>query len=156
MDTYEYLKTRCMRCGYERHNHGQAKCDGFVEKHAVCDTCGVSVSDTRKPQFCERPRVPSQGCHTWVNTRPDVAPLLERVSRGPYRHYKGGFYFVIGVGILDEDGHADPNAPRQVIYESRQSAKSGLINLRSEAAFIEPIEWPDGVVRPRFVRIEED
>lgn len=78
----------------------------------------------------------------------------ERVSRGFYRHSKGEIYFVIGVGVLDEDGHGNPEAPRQVIYESKQSSKSRLINLRSEAAFTEPVVWPDGVTRPRFVRVE--
>lgn len=80
--------------------------------------------------------------------------MSERVTRGFWRHMKGDLYFVIGVGILDEDGHGNPDAPRQVIYESTRSSKSGLINLRSEAAFTEPVVWPDGVTRPRFVRVE--
>lgn len=78
--------------------------------------------------------------------------MEERVRRGFYRHHKGGTYFVVGVGILDKDGHGDPKAPRQVAYESTRSVESGLLNLKSEEYFLEPITWPDGVVRPRFVR----
>jgi hypothetical protein len=78
----------------------------------------------------------------------------QRVSRGFYKHYKGDVYFVIGVAILDEHGHGDHEAPRQVVYESTRSVGNGLINLRSEASFEEEIEWPDGKRRPRFVRIE--
>ncbi len=80
--------------------------------------------------------------------------MSERVSRGFYQHYKGPVYFVVGVGTLDEDGHGNVKAPRQVVYESTLSTKDGLLRLRSEAAFVEPIEWPDGVIRPRFVRVE--
>jgi hypothetical protein len=78
----------------------------------------------------------------------------QRVKRGLYLHYKGDHYFVTGVGILDEDGHGDPAAPRQVIYESTCSVQTGLQNIRSEESFLEPVKWPDGVTRPRFRRID--
>jgi hypothetical protein len=81
-------------------------------------------------------------------------PIVERVRRGLYRHYKGDTYFVVGVGILDADGHGDPRAPRQVVYESTRSVESGLLNIRSEADFVELVEWPDGTMQPRFVRVE--
>lgn len=77
----------------------------------------------------------------------------ERVSRGFYRHYKGDVYFIFGVGTLDEHGHGDPHAPRQVVYESTKSVEDGLLRLRSENDFVALVEWPDGVWRPRFVRI---
>jgi len=79
---------------------------------------------------------------------------VERPSRGFYKHHKGPVYFVTSIGILDEDGHGDPNAPRQVIYESTRSVKTGLPNLRKEEEWVAPVKWPDGVVRPRFVRLE--
>jgi hypothetical protein len=78
--------------------------------------------------------------------------MPERVSRGFYRHYKGDVYFVLGVGTLDEHGHGDTKTLRQVVYESTRSIDDGLLRLRSEAEFLAPIEWPDGVVRTRFVR----
>ena len=78
----------------------------------------------------------------------------ERVRRGFYRHYNGDEYFVLCVAIRDEDGHGDPRAPRQVVYESTRSVATGLPNLRSEADFVAPVTWPDGVTRPRFVRVE--
>jgi hypothetical protein len=77
-----------------------------------------------------------------------------RVSRGFYQHYKGPTYFVVGVGTLDADGHGNVDAPRQVVYESTLSVRDGLLRLRSEADFVALIEWPDGVVRPRFVRVD--
>lgn len=80
--------------------------------------------------------------------------LTERVSRGFYRHSKGDIYFVIGVGVLDEHGHGNAYAPRQVVYESTRSIDDGLIRLRTEAAFVEDVVWPDGETRPRFVRAE--
>ncbi len=89
---------------------------------------------------------------TSKNTVVTIAP--ERVSRGFYKHSRGDVYFVLGVGTLDMDGHGDYNAPRQVVYESTRSVKDGLLRLRSEEEFVRPIAWPDGVVRPRFVRME--
>src|SRR4051812_37762651 len=47
-----------------------------------------------------------------------------RISEGFYRHRAAGpddVYYVKGVGILDEDGHGNPDAPRQVFYESTRS-----------------------------------
>lgn len=79
---------------------------------------------------------------------------VERPHRGFYKHYKGDVYFVTGTGILDENGHGDPNAPRQVIYESTRSVKTELLNLRKEEEWVRPVEWPDGVIRPRFIRVE--
>ncbi len=101
----------------------------------------------------------------------------ERIFEGLYRHRVAGpddIYYVKGVGILDEDGHGDPDAPRQVFYESTRSRcparreatarRDGvdiredahdvyLGNIRIEAEFGQLVTWPDGVVRPRFVRI---
>ena len=82
------------------------------------------------------------------------APIVDRVTRGLYRHYKGDVYFVMGVGILDADGHGNARAPRQVIYESTRSVETGLLNIRSEVDFVELMVWPDGIVRPRFIRID--
>lgn len=79
--------------------------------------------------------------------------MSERVSRGLYQHYKGDIYFVVCVAIRDEHGHGNPDAPRDVIYESTRSIESGLVNSRTEDEFVAPMKWPDGVVRPRFVRI---
>jgi hypothetical protein len=94
---------------------------------------------------------------TFANTFSLALPE-PRISRGFYRHRAGGpddIYFVHSVAILDKDGHGNPDSPRQVCYDSTRSATSGLINLRSEAEFGQLVTgWPDGVIRPRFVRIE--
>lgn len=51
--------------------------------------------------------------------------MKNRVRRGFYRHCKGDTYFVVGVGILDGDGHGDPYAPWQVVYESTRIHEVG-------------------------------
>lgn len=81
--------------------------------------------------------------------------MNQRVTRGFYKHYRGEIYFVVGVGTLDEHGHGNINAPRQVVYESTGSVVDGLLRLRSEDAFVENVEWPDGITRPRFIRVGE-
>lgn len=81
--------------------------------------------------------------------------MNKRVSRGFYKHYKGPIYFVTSVGTLDEHGHGNADAPRIVTYESTQSCNvDGLARHRWEKDFIEDVFWPDGVTRPRFVRVE--
>jgi hypothetical protein len=85
-----------------------------------------------------------------------LAEPAERISEGFYRHFRTSDdpYYVKGVGILDEDGHGNPDAPRQVFYESMRSVGPRLGNLRAECEFGQLVKWPDGVVRPRFVRME--
>lgn len=78
----------------------------------------------------------------------------QRVRKGFYTHHSGDEYFVSCVSIRDEYGHGNLDAPRDVIYESTRSCESGLSNSHTEADFIRPTVWPDGVTRPRFVRRE--
>ncbi len=81
--------------------------------------------------------------------------MNERVRRGFYRHYASDDpYFVVSVSIRDEHGHGNVDAPRDVIYESTRSVESGLPNSRTEAEFTELVKWPDGVMRPRFIRVK--
>jgi hypothetical protein len=76
------------------------------------------------------------------------------VRRGFYRHYASADpYFVTSVSIRDEHGHGNVDAPRDVIYESTHSVESGLPNSRTEEEFTALVKWPDGVMRPRFVRV---
>lgn len=83
------------------------------------------------------------------------------VSRGFYRHYKGGVYFVEGVGTLHDDGR------RVVVYQSTQSAVDGNPRLRFEdefEEFVDPatgermkVAWRAGSSYvPRFHRLADD
>lgn len=84
--------------------------------------------------------------------------MSERVKKGFYKHHNGPIYFVTSVGTLDEHGHGNPDAPRIVNYESTQSCNNddglSLSRMHWEKDFVRPEVWPDGVTRPRFVRVE--
>lgn len=87
-------------------------------------------------------------------------------TRGFYRHYKGGVYFVLGVGLL-HDSEQDI-----VVYESTQSAVDGVIRLRYRNEWeqlVDPktgrplVDLKSGRPRPeakggvpRFVRLRDD
>ena len=66
-----------------------------------------------------------------------------------YRHYKGAIYFIEGVAIEATDDRADTEV---VVY---RSIALGLLFTRDLEEFIAPIEWPDGVVRPRFIQVDD-
>lgn len=53
------------------------------------------------------------------------------VTKGFYRHYKGGIYFVTGVGVLHDTER------RIVSYESTQSVVDGSPRFRYEDEFEE-------------------
>lgn len=67
------------------------------------------------------------------------------IAPGIYRHYKGTHYWVIGVGVLHD------TKERIVVYTSSLAAAAGQPLLRYEDEFTEPVAWPDGETRPRFV-----
>ena len=63
---------------------------------------------------------------------------------GVYKHYKGVLYRVLMVGLESTNGRT---RDRLVIYISDAQHN---VCVRKESEFLEPIKWPDGVVRPRF------
>jgi hypothetical protein len=65
---------------------------------------------------------------------------------GVYGHYKGGRYRVLFT--VTESTNVREGA-MVVIYVS---LTNGNIFCRDLAEFSEPIIWPDGVTRPRFLR----
>lgn len=80
----------------------------------------------------------------------------DRVRPGLYRHYAPDSppYVVIAVSVMDVHGHGNLDAPRVVTYHSTRSFVTGIANSHTEEDFTRPTVWPDGVTRPRFVRIE--
>lgn len=81
---------------------------------------------------------------------------IARVRPGLYRHYAPDSppYVVIAVSIMDVHGHGNLDAPRIVTYHSTRSFVTGVANSHTEEDFTRPTVWPDGVTRPRFVRID--
>lgn len=75
--------------------------------------------------------------------RPVVSPA---VTPGIWKHYSGFNAFVIGVGVLHD------TTWEFVAYTSSKAADEGRVLLRALSDFLAPVEWPDGVTRPRFVR----
>jgi hypothetical protein len=59
-----------------------------------------------------------------------------------YRHYKGGTYTLLWLARLSED-----REQRVVVYVSHETS---AIWVRPLEMFIEPVQWPDGLMRPRF------
>ncbi|PIR84979.1 hypothetical protein COU15_03175 [Candidatus Kaiserbacteria bacterium CG10_big_fil_rev_8_21_14_0_10_45_20] len=66
-----------------------------------------------------------------------------------YRHYKGALYFVEGVAIEATDAREGTEV---IVY---RSIALGLLFTRDIEEFVAPIEWPDGVVRPRFIQVSD-
>jgi len=73
---------------------------------------------------------------------PPASPVAGQLAPGSYQHFKGGFYTVLG-----EASDSETQA-LVVIY----MGEDGRIWSRPKAMFIEPVMWPDGVMRPRFSR----
>jgi hypothetical protein len=59
-----------------------------------------------------------------------------------YRHYRGGTYTLLWVARLSED-----REQRVAVYVSHQL---GQVWVRPIEMFLEPVLWPDGVMRARF------
>lgn len=80
-----------------------------------------------------------------------------KVSRGFYRHWKGGVYFVSSIAVLDDGGAAVDDGTTLVIYESVQGCSVGGLG-RSRARtiddFFKLVADRDGHLVPRFTRIE--
>lgn len=71
--------------------------------------------------------------------------MSEVLSGKVYVHYKGGKYVVLNV--CEESTNARVGT-RGVIYVS---LTYGRIKHRDLAEFVEEIQWPDGITRPRFI-----
>lgn len=71
----------------------------------------------------------------------------EVVELGLYQHYKGALYLVIMLAWESTNGR-----PRELIVVYR-SLEQESTNVRRAAEFVEPVKWPDGVVRTRFARV---
>ena len=69
---------------------------------------------------------------------PDTLPVP-----GRYLHFKGNPYQVIGLA------HDSESEAWHVIYHP--AGQPAQWWSRALALFVEPVVWPDGVMRPRFV-----
>lgn len=74
---------------------------------------------------------------------------LPSLPLGHYKHKGGGQYTVLFVGR--NSTNKDEGLP-MVCYISWTK---GTPCFRDYEEFVEPVEWPDGVTRPRFCRVEE-
>jgi hypothetical protein len=68
------------------------------------------------------------------------------ILEGEYVHYKGGRYFVIATATDATNTEADR---RVVVY---RSLSDSAVYVRDAEEFSEPVVWPDGVLRPRFLK----
>lgn len=77
---------------------------------------------------------------------------MESIQSGKtYKHYKGGLYTVLFVA--EETTNARKGNNGGVVYVSHTYGK---IKHRDLDEFTEEIEWPDGIVRPRFILSEKE
>ena len=68
-------------------------------------------------------------------------------SPARYRHFKGGTYLLWGEATLEAD-----QSPAMVYTHEGESQ----VWIRAKSSWQEPVEWPDGVLRPRFCRLGPD
>ena len=66
-----------------------------------------------------------------------------------YKHYKGGRYLVL---CIAEESTNTRVGTRGVVYIS---LTYGKIKHRDLAEFVEEVQWPDGIKRPRFILEEQ-
>ncbi len=69
---------------------------------------------------------------------------------GVYQHHKGPKYLVKGVVKDSTNARA---GDLLVLYESLEGENIGDEHVRHEGEFNQKITWPDGQLRPRFVRL---
>ena len=74
----------------------------------------------------------------------DPLPEIARIQPGLYRHWKGALYSVVSCGRASW-------APGLTIVSYLDA--HGELWHRPLAEWQEPVRWPDGVMRPRFVRV---
>lgn len=132
-------------------------------KHPQHGQCILQADHVRMPGLAERQHLAyitrcGDEPETWVDGELIVGSLeqADRVRPGLYRHYAPNSppYVVIAVSIMDVHGHGNLDAPRIVTYHSTRSFVTGIANSHTEEDFTRPTVWPDGVTRPRFVRID--
>lgn len=75
-----------------------------------------------------------------------VSSLIEKGFIVIYKHFKGGMYRMLFLG-------RDCTTLESVV--TYMSLKDGQIWIRKESEWNDQIQWPDGVTRTRFVRIED-
>lgn len=66
------------------------------------------------------------------------------LAPGKYLHVKGKFYDVITTGLRVNNGQPES---QEVVYKN----EAGDIFIRSLSEFTEPVAWPGGKVRPRWI-----
>lgn len=80
-----------------------------------------------------------------------VEAFLDRLRRDrkPFQHFKGGIYQVIGRAQLVTHGANET----LVLYQSAESEGPVHTHVyaRTESDWSEPVTWPDGQVRARFL-----
>lgn len=74
-----------------------------------------------------------------------LAPTVESVPLGQYRHHKGTLYQVTGYTL-----HTETNEPLVSYVEANSPLTNFLSFSRPPHMFHEPVTWPDGTVGPRF------
>jgi|CXWL01.1.fsa_nt_gi hypothetical protein len=70
------------------------------------------------------------------------------LTPGEYIHYKGGTYTVLSVA---KDSTNEREGTAVVVYKSHSN---GETYCRDLAEFVQPVEWPDGSTKGRFVPAE--
>lgn len=65
-----------------------------------------------------------------------------------YTHYKGDDYEIL---FVVKDSTNERDGTEMVVY---RSITKGIVHCRDLAEFIAEVEWPDGVMRSRFIEKE--
>lgn len=65
-----------------------------------------------------------------------------------YRHYKGHDYRVLTLAQMEATGED------VVVYKALHDESASKIWVRPLSSFTEPVTWPDGTIKPRFVLLD--
>jgi hypothetical protein len=82
----------------------------------------------------------------------DTPPLKHRLKSGIYKHYKGGFYKLVGVGRMDDEGMVEYAVYREI--SRGLETGEGPLWLCLVAEFTEEVEFR-GKTTPRFQYVSE-
>lgn len=72
----------------------------------------------------------------------------ETATLKSFRHFKGGTYTLLTVARSSEE--------RDTLLAVYVSHQTHVVWVRPWAMFVEPVRWPDGVIRRRFEEMSRD
>jgi hypothetical protein len=129
---------------------------GWKVAYVICDGCrhqAVAALHPRAPKHgleCSQCGEMTMRVSQYTEEKPMPKGKPVDIKLGTYVHYKHGPVFtVLGVAYDSTDGRGDAPMVRYLSHTHGQE------RVRTLEEFRQHVRWSDGIVRPRYVTIEE-